>query len=95
MRLLTLLPAISLLTNDASSSSLVREDNTIRPFNHEDWCIYKRWADYIAGQELWVWPCADAASPNPSKSGKCTGRTIGFLEKQIWKWVFEVVYQAV
>ena len=50
------------------------DDQTIRPFGDTNdatgWCLYKRWADYVSGQELWMWPCQDSALSNWKKAGK-------------------------
>ena len=51
-------------------SSPVQSDLTIRPFNSDNFCVYKRWADYIKSQDLWIWNCNDASHANPAKSGK-------------------------
>ena len=58
------------------SSNPIHPDSTIRPLGafpdseSTNYCIYKRWNDYVAGQELWLWPCADATHQNIKKSGK-------------------------
>ena len=56
------------------SSQLIFQDKTIRPFGDSNdqngFCIYKRYADYIKSQEVWMWPCADSYHVNPKKSGK-------------------------
>ena len=43
---------------------------TIRPFNSDNFCVYKRWADYVKSHDLWIWNCADASHANEAKSGK-------------------------
>lgn len=53
--------------------SLVNGDKSIRPFkpgSNKKECIYKRYQDYVAGHELWLWNCADIKHKNKIKSGK-------------------------
>ena len=56
------------------STNFIHSDKTIRPFNDSNdangFCLYKRWADYVSGQELWMWPCQDATHSNTNKAGK-------------------------
>ena len=60
--------------SDLISNSFIYDDQTIRPFGDTNdvsgWCFYKRWADYVSGQELWMWPCAEAAHANWRKAAK-------------------------
>merc|ERR1712038_718983 len=55
-------------------SNFIHEDQTIRLFGDSNdasgWCFYKRWADYSSGQDVWMWPCADATHFNQLKAMK-------------------------
>ena len=78
MRLINAIAYYFFRTYESSLVPLINDfvypDQTVRPFGDsndtEGWCVYKRWAEYASGQELWMWPCADAASPNSNKAGK-------------------------
>jgi len=54
-------------------TKLVGDDESIRPFKPGstlDECVYKRYSDYVAGHELWLWDCATITHKNKNKAGK-------------------------
>ena len=55
------------------ANTIVQEDNTIRflDSSRRDWCIFKKYADFKAGDEVWYAPC-DVAASNLNKAGKYT-----------------------
>ena len=55
------------------ANTIVQEDNTIRflDSSRRDWCIFKKYADFKAGDEVWYAPC-DVTASNLNKAGKYT-----------------------
>ena len=56
-----------------SMTTMINEDHTIRflDSSRQDWCVFKKYSDFKAGDEVWYTPCyADAANVN--KAGKYT-----------------------
>ena len=68
------IPLIFSNTNFQIAENLVFPDQTIRPFGDSydsaGFCAFKRYADYVKDQEVWMWPCADAFHANSKKAGK-------------------------
>ena len=49
---------------------LISADNLLKPFPHENMCLFKRYGDYVQGNEVWMSNCAESQNDNPNKSGK-------------------------
>ena len=56
---------------NAFSNSPIKPDQTIRLFssNYSDFCVFKKYASYNAGDEIWFKPC-DVNNANQNKAAK-------------------------
>lgn len=66
-------PVSTLASLSMTTVTMINEDHTIRLLasNRQDWCVFKKYSDFKAGDEIWYTPCR-AGNANVNKARKYT-----------------------